>query len=205
MFKERIIFETELWYVIATLGQITSGYVLIFPKQHTSCLGELSLEQKGGLCSTMFNMAAYLGQEYWGEPELKHCTLFEHGIVGQSVQHAHLHVLPVSLDLTSRVMKDFPQSEIEKLNDLTELLPLRKKRQEPYLLWGSDKSRELMICWNPPAPQQYFRTIVAEILGYPNRADWRTMDPVLDKRMWQKTVERLKERMKYMPFKNENV
>ena len=49
-----------------------------------------------------------------------------------------------------------------------------------------------MVCWNPPAPPQYLRLIVAELLGHPERGNWRNMDPELDKQLGQETVDRLK-------------
>src|SRR3989338_2321735 len=126
-FEERIVLETAQWYVIASLGQITNGYLLIFPKKHHSCFGAItSLSKKEGddqrvlVCHTL----ECLEREYWGEAKAHHITMFEHGIVGQSVQHAHLHVLPVSLDLTPRVLKDFPQYGVSRLGNPEELQQL---------------------------------------------------------------------------------
>ncbi|HEY4519804.1 MAG TPA: HIT family protein [Candidatus Paceibacterota bacterium] len=203
-FKERIVLETKQWYVIASLGQITSGYLLVFPKEHHSCFGamsELSKKETSGQRAVVCHTLGCLEQEYWGELGAAHITLFEHGIVGQSVPHAHLHVLPVRLDLTPRVQKDFTQCEIVELENPEKLQLLWQKQQKPYLLWSNGNGKP-MVCWNPPAPKQYFRTVVAEILGYPNRADWKTMDPALDKRMWQGTVERLKRQLGRTPYKN---
>ena len=118
-------------------------------------------------------------------------TIFEHGIVGQTVKHAHLHLLPMLVNLTQKIRDAFPGSEFEELQYATHLQELYSKRQEPYLFWIVPNSKS-MVCWNPPAPPQYLRLIIAELLGYPERGNWRNMDPELDKQLWQETVDRLK-------------
>ena len=200
-FEERIISETDDLYVIATLGQITDGgYVLVFPKRHVSCLGameELELASLSTFLHTKIRPA--FEKEY---PQITR-MMFEHGIVGQTIKHAHLHIVPGEFHLSSRINKDFPAELFkrtllfmytEKTSPLTDLGRLYKKRQEPYLLW-KDKSTMFynpMVCWNPPAPPQYLRTITAEALGRPERGNWRDMDPELDKNLWTETVQRLR-------------
>ncbi len=65
------------------------------------------------------------------------------------------------------------------------------KLQKPYLLWN-DFGLIFEIIWDPPAPLQYLRIVVADALGRPERANWRNMDPELDKKLWSETVKRLK-------------
>ena len=114
-------------------------------------------------------------------------TVFEHGIVGQTIEHAHLHILPVALDLTTQIRKDFPNSEIQKLDSLNELSDIHVEQRVPYLFWTTS-SGKMMVCWNPPAPAQYLRTVTAKLLNRPERADWRKMDRELDTRLWKETV-----------------
>jgi hypothetical protein len=38
----------------------------------------------------------------------------------------------------------------------------------------------------------YLRIVAAEALGKPERANWRTMDAALDKKLYLETVSRLK-------------
>jgi len=94
------------------------------------------------------------------------------------------------LKLTSKIRADFPNAEFEELKYAAHLQELYQKRQEPYLMWVS--GGEALVCWNPPAPLQYLRIITAEALGHPERANWRNIDPELDKKLWQETVRRLR-------------
>ena len=67
-------------------------------------------------------------------------------------------------------------------------------KKEPYIFW-MDSDGQPLVCWNPPiekVPPQYLRTVVAEALDRPERANWHNMDPELDKKLWSETVRRLK-------------
>lgn len=117
--------------------------------------------------------------------------VFEHGIVWQTIKHAHLHLLPTQIDLTAKIRSDFPEAEIEELQYAAHLQELYTKRPDPYLFWTMPSGKS-MVCWNPSAPPQYLRLIAAELLGRPERGNWRNMDADLDKGLCDDTVARLK-------------
>ncbi len=186
-FEERIIFENGDFYLIATLGQISDGgYVLIIPKRHVSCLGALGVGECQQIMEFEKRVESALRTEY-----SDHVVVFEHGIVGQTVKHAHLHLVPMRVEMTARIKGDFGRSDVVCLQSLADFHELYKGNPEPYLLWR-DESGILRVCWNPPAPLQYLRTVVAEAVGRPERANWRNMDPVLDQQFWFETITRLK-------------
>ena len=186
-FEKQLIAEVNGFYIIATLGQVTDGgYILLIPKDHISCLGMLPDNQLPGLFNNIFKASTAISREYFDIPVM----MFEHGIVGQTVKHAHLHLLPTTIGITNKICSDFPTAKTEEIKSTT-LQALYRTRQEPYLLW-KDPNGRAMVCWNPPAPAQYLRTITAEALGRPERANWWTMDPELDKRLGSDTVRRLK-------------
>ncbi|MBI2450928.1 MAG: HIT domain-containing protein [Parcubacteria group bacterium] len=193
----RLIAENSRWYVAATLGQIIGGYTLVIPKVHISCMGALTSHRPGSQTEAMLKIAKEtcraLSLEYRHSNSATPCpvTAFEHGIIGQTIKHAHLHLLPTAIDLTQKIRADFPESEFEELQYAARLQELYSKRPEPYLFWTTPNGKS-MVCWNPPAPSQYLRIIIAEILGYPERGNWRNMDPELDKKLWQETVNRLR-------------
>ncbi len=152
--------------VVATLGQITEGgYLLLIPTTHSPCLGSLDREKIISFDRIIQKSIELLRLEYPGP-----ITLFEHGIVGQTIKHAHLHLLPANLDLTGKIASDFPDSKIHIVENLAHLQSLYQIRQEPYLLWSTFNNKYL-VCWNPPAPDQYLRTISAELLRVPERAN----------------------------------
>lgn len=196
-FGDRLVGENRDWYVVVTLGQIIGGYVLIIPKEHVLCMGALPSHQPGNQTETLLTITkevcGVLALEYQHNTSGKSrpFAVFEHGIVGQTVKHAHLHLLPVVIDLTKKIRADFPKTEFEELRDAAHLQELYSRRLEPYLFWTIPNGTA-MVCWNPPAPPQYLRLVAAELLGHPERGNWRDMDPDLDGRLVQETVSRLR-------------
>lgn len=195
---ERLIYETSDWYLAATLGQITDGgYVLVIPKDHIPCMGALTSHSPGSQTDQMLRVTKEACRAISLEYQRSSCSTpypmiaFEHGIVGQTVKHAHLHLLPITIDLTPKIRADFPQAEFEELAYAAHLQALYSDRSKPYLFWTLPNGKS-MVCWNPPAPPQYLRLIVAELLGKPERGNWRNMDANLDKRLCDETVARLK-------------
>lgn len=145
---------------------------------------EKEIFEIGGVLQTT---SEYIGIEYGISP-----IIFEHGIVGQTIQHAHIHILPSNIRLCGRIYRDFPNAQICFLDSLKLLkwtydVMGRKK----YLLWSTPEG-VFKVVIDPPAPSQYLRTVAAELLNRPERGNWRNMDPELDKLLWQKTVTRLK-------------
>lgn len=197
--EERLIYENDGFYVVATLGQITDGgYVLVIPKKHILCLGELSSDCLYYEVDKMWRIACLiinaLNREYPQKNDSKistNFTAFEHGIVGQSIKHAHLHILPRYLNFLSTLKRDFPNSKLEEEKYFGGLQSLYQKSPRPYLYYTNVFGHGT-ICWNPPAPAQYLRLMAAELLGRPERGNWRDTDPELDKRLGEETVRRLK-------------
>jgi len=196
--EERIIAEIDEFRIVATLGQITDGgYLLLIPVKHVSCLGEFSREQTSKMLKIVQEVNKILTVEYNIEQSIQSAwpiTLFEHGIVGQTVKHAHLHFLPTVVDLTVRIKTDFPNSKVEELEYAAHLPNLYSKDPKPYLYWtaGQEGNTKGRVCWDPPAPPQYLRIITADALGRPERANWSEMDPELDKKLGSETVQRLR-------------
>lgn len=188
-FEERLIAEVGGFYIIATLGQITDGgYLLLFPAEHVLCMGALSEEQTERMIEISNKICAALVREFKTP-----VTMFEHGIVGQIVQHAYLHFLPVALNLTPRIKADFKGCRIREIRRASELRKIYSQYLLPYLFWSCEEVDSWSnVCLNPPAPEQYFRTVVAKELSRPERAHWRMMNQKLDKRLWSETVLRLR-------------
>ncbi|HSV94757.1 MAG TPA: hypothetical protein VLH94_02145 [Spirochaetia bacterium] len=184
--SERTIATIRNINIVATLGQITEGgYTLLIPTEHSSCLGACDKNTIQSIDSLSRLVSSVLIAEY-----RKGVTIFEHGIVGQTIKHSHLHLLPTKINLTKRIFLDFPKSEIQIVKDLSELQSAYQTRQEPYLLW-SVPDNLYAVRWNPPAPSQYFRTVCAELLGVPERADWKTIPPEKDEILIKETIRRL--------------
>lgn len=186
-FEERIIAETSLLYYVATLGQITDGgYTLVIPKRHVSCVAAMREGEVAEIDRAAEKASSAIKAEYGIRP-----ILFEHGVVGQTVQHAYLHLVPAKIRLCGRISRDFP-GRVYFLPSLEILRWVRKNIPggRKYLFWSTPEGL-LKAVADPPAPPQYLRTITAELMGRPERANRWNMDPELDRKLWSSTVTRL--------------
>ena len=210
--REKLILETEDYLWFPTLGQIVEGYTLLVPKAHVTCLGCLDEEKMGS-----FTEQLLLARETTEKEYVEPTVTFEHGGVGQTVTHAHLHIVPTNVSLFSRIQKDYGYvAQIASLSQLNALFQLHG----PYLFYGDcsgmytflpfyhEESHEKGRIYRlneseaSPSPEktkvvppQYLRIILAEAVGKPERANWRTMDPSLDKELLTRTRDRLRTRL----------
>ncbi|MFY9461968.1 MAG: HIT family protein [Candidatus Sungiibacteriota bacterium] len=180
-FEERLILESANFLVFPTKGQIVEGYVLLVPKRHIICLGELTeaeMEEFAGVKAkiTESTKAAY------GRPPI----FFEHGVVGQSVKHAHMHGVPTEADLFDRIFADFP--DYQRVTTLTALQEVFQ-REGPYLYY-ENAGGEMFIFHIFKWPQ-YLRIVLAEVVGLPERGDWKKMDPIIDNTLMLETQKKL--------------
>jgi len=184
--EPRTITTIEGFHLTISLGQITNGgYLLLIPQKHTSCLGMLNKAQAHHLDLLTNDLLQELEDEYQ-QP----VTFFEHGIVGQTINHAHLHMFPAKINLKKQIELDFPNSKIEAVESFSLFRKKYRGLRLPYLLWSTPKN-ETLVCWNPPAKPEYLRLLTAKILGVPERGSWKDMDPALDKKLTNETMAKL--------------
>ena len=196
-FEERLIAENSACYAVAALGQITGGHVFIIPKMHVPCMGALAPHHSFRQMEEIRKMTekAYhaLKKEYphGNRMVLSPVIMFEDTITEQRMPHANLHIIPIAVDLTKKIRADFPKAEIKELKDTPDLQKIYRDDPKPYLFWTTPDGHPMM-CIDPVAPPHYLHIITAKLLGYPERADLRTMNRTLDRALWEKTVSSLK-------------
>ena len=192
-FEERLIGETKGFWVIATLGQIIQGgYVLLVSKRHVPCIGameEIEIEELCQVKQRVYDRLGYLN-------EASPLTIFEHGIVGQSINHAHLHIAPIESYFSDLITNRYSECTLTKLPVLQkswqEIRKAYLHKRQPYLLW-KDGSIGIKVLWNPKnVPSQYLRTLMFNSIGQPELANWRKVNPESDKNRWSETVRYLR-------------
>lgn len=179
--EDRLILESPNFAVIPTKGQILDGYTLLIPKRHTICFGDLSESEMDEAVMLLERVRNAVTAAY-GQPPI----VFEHGVVGQTVRHAHLHVVPTAVDLLARIVADFPDYQrVSTLAAVQETF----QREGPYLYYENAKGeKHVFRIFKWP---QYLRLVLAEEVGHPERGDWKKMDPLLDQKMMLSTWETL--------------
>ena len=167
--KERILYETDNFYVIVSLGPIVEGYLLIVTKTHIGACLNIPKELLTEFVLLKEKVGKILIKVYGS------CLFYEHGKIGSSLTlnnsskhcyHAHLHCIPVAVDLNSIVEKELTYNEFKSfeeaysiMNSVNKYLYVENHRINIYQ--SSQKLRK-----------QYLRFKLAEALGKNEEWDW---------------------------------
>ena len=173
--NERTIYRSKNFFVIPTLGQFITGYLLIIPFQHIMSNGELPAEHLEEFKTVLEDVEYILKLAY---PEAKGILVWENGSgssgkgkAKDSLVHSHVHIAPSGLTAeTIREMSGFRYEEIE-------LMDLPKYKAHSYLLMRSKDSKHWLINNDPKMyiPRQYVRQLIAEEYAIPGDDwNWRT-------------------------------
>jgi len=208
---KRTLYRSKHFIVIPTIGQFTSGYLLIIPTKHVMSNAELSPNVLAEFESVLEDVLSLLQLTYHTNSFLIWENGSGSGGIGKakdSIVHSHVHVAPSSL--TVEDIKRISGFEFESLN----LNSLFQHQTNSYLLLKSSHDKNWMINDNPYLyiPRQYVRQVLAEEHGIPNDSrelwNWRT-SPFSEKMMytcvevssairanWNILPDRIKERTK---------
>src|SRR5947209_3051403 len=100
-----ILKETTAFLVVADHAPLVEGHILIIPKRHYACYGEVPAELDAELLALKREIQGFFTQYY------APAVFWEHGVFRQTVFHAHLHCFPfgdtqydLSEELHSRVI-----------------------------------------------------------------------------------------------------
>jgi diadenosine tetraphosphate (Ap4A) HIT family hydrolase len=165
------LLESPNFIVLPSLGALVEGWLLLVPKEHFICMGELprSLaaelqELKHRLCSALY--------QFYG-----HVCVFEHGPsqpnlrVGCGVDHAHLHIVPLGFDLASAVNPLLPKDTFWSKAGLQDCRDaFRRGDDYLYLEQSSGVGR---IVTSRDFGSQLFRRAIATQIGASHFFNWR--------------------------------
>lgn len=164
----RIIHRTEHFVVFPPLGQFVEGGLLLATREHLFAMSHLSEGYYGELEDLMEETARVLESHYGCRP-----LFFEHAPVAPGnkgtccVDHAHLNVFPVRVDVHEH-LKNLPHVSISRMRDLAGL----KGRDQGYLFLQANDGRRFAYHAGI-VPSQYVRKIITAQLGMPERWHWR--------------------------------
>lgn len=167
--KERILFQTEHFYLMVSLGPIVEGYLLIISKEHIGACLHLSEDYMEEFLVLKERVNRILTEVYGG------CIFFEHGKTGSCLQsgkdhihcyHAHLHCIPANVDLNSIISNELTATQYKTVLDCYQSM----SEVEKYLY--VEDTRICTYQTETKLRSQYLRYKLAEALGCPERWDW---------------------------------
>lgn len=146
MEKHDIIHETQNFYVKVGRAIITPGHIMIIPKKHYLAIGEIDdpiVDEYLKLKRETLKAVT----EKFAEP-----FLVEYGVFGQSVFHAHIHIIPRSgygyqnLDMFRSMILPAAEKlkiDIIKIKKFKELRDYYDKHRE-YIYFEQDGSKYII-------------------------------------------------------------
>lgn len=140
----QILHETTHFILAADHAPLVEGHLLIIPKDHFACYGEVPVE----LDDELFALKQTIGEFFtcFYDPPV----FWEHGIFKQTVFHAHLHCFPWGI--TGYTPADDQQGAIVRSqNDIR-----RWYVEEGHYFYLEDPAIALLF---PPIPEQYMRIV----------------------------------------------
>ncbi len=174
----RMLGETKNFAVIAGMGQLVEGYILILSKKHFNSMAYISSDLLGELSELSEKIRFCIETEY-ATP-----LIFEHGSVlevevgkspaqggGMCIDHAHFHYIPLadSRPIITSLKSEFSWHSISELSDLE----IQARNHQPYIfVQASDLERLVFKADSPPS--QYMRRLIAQHLGIADKWNWAT-------------------------------
>lgn len=135
------IYETSNFYVISDAAPLGKGHLLLVTKRHFSCYGDLPKKLDKEFSLLKNKIITFLKNNYG------RTIMFEHGILGQTVFHAHLHFLPTAEKVLPYVSKIYDIKKIEGFPSLRAVL----KKNKGYLFFQENGSSYIILTKNLPA------------------------------------------------------
>lgn len=156
------LFEDDNFWIVCDAHPLIRGHILIIPKEHMPCMGALS-KQLFSRFTELYKQVKVFINEYYGQ-----LAVFEHGIIGQTVFHAHIHFLPFDNTIDSIIPEADLLREINSIDQLkTEFEQCGK------YLYTEINNRKWLVDSSLGYPR-FFRERFGKTLGAEERANWKT-------------------------------
>lgn len=155
--------------VVASFGMLVEGWLLVVPSRHVTSLAQLSDHEWDDARQLARRARKLVADEYGVQP-----ITFEHGAAGTGrpagcgIDHAHLHVVPLDMDVRSQLAKvdgDAHAGEWMKISN-------RPRHLDGYdYLWVADATGS-WVRYSDHQPSQVVRRAIAHDLGQ-SVWDWK--------------------------------
>ena len=100
---EEVVLSHSAGTVVPSVGAMVEGWVLIFPKRHVLSLSELSETEWAGFSELAEHVSTSVEGNYGPTVRFEHGSAGEGRLAACGVDHAHLHIVPLSIDLRDAI------------------------------------------------------------------------------------------------------
>lgn len=156
--------NTKNFWILSDANSLCEGHILIIPKQHLSCVGEFDeviLKEFEDIYNKVKNFVLI----NYGA-----VSTFEHGKIGQTVFHSHVHILPYGGNWETIIPEG--AGYVTPINSIRELTD-KFTSDNGYLFFSIGDN---MYCVDPKiVTPRFFRDRFALALNRPERGNWKVM------------------------------
>lgn len=157
--------ETDHWRVVCDIHPLLEGHLLIIPKDHIACLGACSDALWEEFLPLSRTCSKFLREHY------RCVSAFEHGVIGQTVFHAHVHMLPFSGTKANIVPEG--RQFLKSVHDITDVRKIFASEGKYLFFSIADHAWIVDPALGVP---RFFRERFAQAVGAPERGDWKSME-----------------------------
>lgn len=165
--------ETERLVAVPSVGPLLPGWLLVLPKQHALSLADFGRADVPRIEAEIETVGASWAQVFG------RLTWFEHGPsspqseVGCSVDHAHMHLVPLAgFNLLGATQAHMPQIEFKRVSGLSAAVEALDA-ELPYLYLRTEDG-ESWLAQSSEIPSQAFRRVLAIEQGRAEEFDWKS-------------------------------
>ncbi|MEA3514205.1 MAG: hypothetical protein U9R34_01910 [Nanoarchaeota archaeon] len=187
--KKNILYESDNFFVVPSIGQMgIEGYVLLCSKEHYVGIGNIPEGHIPELEAVLDKTKKVISENYCSD-----VIVFEHGPRlgyhkgGCSLDHSHLHIVPISIDIMVLLNRMFQPEEI---HDFGRLKYISETQKSSYMFIETQGRKRYVIKSEFPIPSQYLRQVIASGIRV-NEWNWE-INP--DYETFEKTIEHLKDK-----------
>ncbi|GMO61456.1 MAG: hypothetical protein Ta2D_07390 [Rickettsiales bacterium] len=189
--KDGFLYETENFFVRSGVGVVCMGHILIVSKQHFKAMAEMPSD----IVDEYENLKNMFVKKV--ENTFKKPFLIEYGVFGQSVFHAHTHIIPTidDIDFFSQVINPYIQKSKNILHKMEYFEELQKFyiKKGKYTYYEFDNKKYFIELKNEVFGVPNYRDFFTE-LGISGCANWEEMedqDKIIDKITRKQTMKML--------------
>jgi diadenosine tetraphosphate (Ap4A) HIT family hydrolase len=164
--KQTVLYVTENFVILPSLGALNKSHILIIPKNHY-----LSFSTLPNTWDNEVKLVKQSLNEYSRRMTGRALIFFEHGAgsvqdsSGACIDHAHLHGIWDIKDFESTLLEELEMNTINHYKELHH----KTDNYNGYIFF-ENKTKHRWISNNPDAPSQYFRYLYSKVAGL--KFDW---------------------------------
>lgn len=169
--KTDIIWKSKNFFVKVGIGILAPGHVMVVPKKHMSCFAELPKQLRKEFISIKEDIFNKVKSNFY-EP-----IVYEHGIYGQSINHAHLHFLPSKNEyytlenIKENFFKSMKSTQIDNTLQIREVF----QREGSYFYLEQEGKKWIFHTKGLEEGKFTFRKEFAKLTGLHGLTDWQKM------------------------------